>query len=325
MGDRGDFILKGRSCNAREEKIGLIVEKNKDEMIGIGAVLLSAVCFGMTSILIKTAFNLDLSPLQILALQSWLASLLLFVYGLLFNHKMFTISKRNAVILLFQGLIGSLGTSMFYAYALLYLPVAVATLLLYLYPVLVLGAGVIFLHKKVGSMEKVALICTFLGTVLASGSFSGFEGIPLVGVLLGIAAALAYAFFNVMGEIALQEVSPLTAMCYSQWFSSLGLIFYLKGNILQISWSNPNIWGIGIALATIASILPFYLIMFGIKKVGSDRASILSTFELPVTFIMAALILKEIPSLAQWAGGGFVLAGIILLNWRSSHEREQTG
>lgn len=303
----------------------MIVEKNKDEIIGVGAVLLSAVCFAMTSILIKTAFNLDLTPLQILALQSWLASLLLLVYGLLFDHKMFAVSKRNAVRLLFQGVIGSLGTSMFFTYALLYLPVSVATLLLYLYPVLVLGAGFMFLNKKVGSMEKIALACTFLGTILASGSLSGFEGIPLVGVLLGIAAALAYAFFNVMGEVALQEVSPLTAMCYSQWFSSLGLIIYLKGNILQLPWSNPNIWGMGIALATIASILPFYLIMFGIKKVGSDRASILSTFELPVTFIMAALILKEIPSLAQWVGGGFVLVGIMLLNWRSSHEREQTG
>lgn len=302
----------------------MILEKNKAEIIGVGAVLLSAVCFAMTSILIKTAFKLALSPFQILALQSWLASLILLVYGLLFNHKMFTISKRNAVILLFQGLIGSLGTSVFYAYALLYLPVSVATLLLYLYPVLVLGAGVIFLHKKVGSMEKIALACTLLGTILASGSLSGFEGIPLAGVLLGIAAAFAYAFFNVIGEIALQEVSPLTGMSYSQWFSSLGLIFYLKGNILQIPWSNPNILGIGIALATIASILPFYLIMFGIKKVGSDRASILSTFELPVTFITAALLLKEIPSLAQWTGGGLVLVGIILLNWRGPHEREQT-
>ncbi|AHF06360.1 DMT family transporter [Desulfitobacterium metallireducens] len=303
----------------------MLDEKNKQRIIGEGAVLLSAVCFAMTSMLIKTAFSLDLSPLQILALQSWIASLLLLLYGLIFNRKIFVVSKRNAVILVFQGLIGSLGTSLFYAYALLYLPVSVATLLLYLYPVLVLGAGVVFLHKKVGLMEKTALACTFVGTTLASGSFSGFEGIPLLGVLLGIIAAITYAFFNVVGEVALQEVSPLTAMAYSQWFSSLGLIFYLKGNILQLPWSNLDIWGIGLALATIASIVPFYLIMFGIQKVGSDRASILSTFELPVTFVMAALILKEIPRLAQWAGGGFVLVGIILLNWRSSHEREQTG
>lgn len=300
----------------------MIDEKNKRELIGVGAVLLSAVCFALTSILIKTAYTLDLSPFQILALQSWIASLLLLLYSFLFDRKILRISKRTSLILAFQGLIGSLGTSVLYAYALLYLPVSMAILLLYLYPVLVLGVGGVFLHKKIGSKEKIALLCTLAGTTLASGILSGVGGIPLGGVLLGIAAAVAYASFNVVGEVALHEVSPMTAMCYSQWFSSLGLILYFKGDILQIPWSSPGVLGMGVAFATIASILPFYLILVGIQKIGSDKAAILSTFELPVTFFMAAFILKEIPSPAQLLGGGFVLGGIILLNWRNSYERE---
>lgn len=302
----------------------LFIHKSKQGIIGEIAVLLSAVCFAMTSILFKTAYTLDLSPVQILALQSWIASSLLLLYGLFFNRKIFFISKRNSLLLVLQGLVGSLGTSILYAYALFFLPVSMATLLLYLYPVLVMGAGVVFLHKKVGLKETIALLLTLAGTTLASGIFSGVNGVPLVGVLLGIASAIAYTSFNLIGEVALQEVSPFTAMCYSQWFSSLGLMLYLRGNLFQIPWSSPEVWKIGIALATIASIFPFYLIMFGIKKIGSDRAAILSTFELPIAFILAALILREIPSLVQWAGGGFVLAGIILLNWRSSDEYEQT-
>lgn len=297
----------------------------KNKVIGVSSVLFSAVCFAMTSILIKTAFSLELTPFQILALQSWIASLILLAYGIIFDHKIFKISKRIALILTFQGLIGSLGTSVLYAYALLYLPVSMAILLLYLYPVLVMGLGVFFLKKKVGLKEIFALVCTLLGTTLASGILSGIGEISLKGILFGIASAVAYASFNVVGEVALNEVSPLTAMSYSQWFSSLGLLLYFKGNVLQIPWSNPEVWGLGIAFATIASILPFYLILVGIQKIGSDQAAILSTFELPVTFIMAAIVLKEIPSQAQWLGGGFVLSGIIMLNWRSSYERKQTG
>lgn len=296
----------------------------KQKLLGTGAVLLSAVCFAMTSILIKTAYSLKLTPMQILALQSWIASLLLFGYGLIFKPSLFAISKRNALILVFQGLIGSLGTSVLYAYALLYLPVSLASLLLYLYPVLVMVAGVVFFHKKSGLKEKIALVCTFVGTTLASGILGGVEGIPLNGVLLGFAAAVAYASFNIVGEVALQTVSPLTAMCYAQWFSSLGLLLYFRGNMAQIPWESPEVWGIGFALATIASILPFYLILFGIQKIGADQASIISTFELPVAFFLAALILEEIPNRAQWVGCGFVLAGIILLNWRNSYESEQT-
>lgn len=299
----------------------MINAKSKQQVLGVGAVLLSATCFSLTSILIKTAFSLGLNPFQTLALQSWLASFLLLFYGLIFERRLFKISRRTALILSFQGLAGSLGTSILYAYALLYLPVSVAILLLYLYPVLVLGAGVVFLHKKIGPKEGIALLLTLVGTTLASGIFTGVAGVALGGVLLGLAAAVAYAIFNVVGEMALQEVSPLTAMSYSQWFSSLGLILYFRGDIFQIPWSSPEVWGMGIALATVASIFPFYLILVGIQKIGSDKAAILSTFELPVTFLMAALFLNEIPNLIQMAGGGLVLGGIILLNWRGSNER----
>ncbi|MHB1407464.1 MAG: EamA family transporter, partial [Desulfitobacteriaceae bacterium] len=77
-------------------------------VLGIGAVLLSATCFAATSILIKLAYRYGLTPPQVLAWQSWLASIMLLVYALVFQREIFKVSRQSLKVLAVQGLIGSL-------------------------------------------------------------------------------------------------------------------------------------------------------------------------------------------------------------------------
>ncbi|KLU60139.1 EamA-like transporter family protein [Peptococcaceae bacterium CEB3] len=299
---------------------------NRKRGLGVGAVLLSATCFALTSILLKIALHLGLTPLAILALQSWLASVLLLAYDLIFRRDIFRLSGRKTLaVLALQGIVGSLGTSILYTYALVYLPVSVATLLLYLYPAFVLAAGVLFWNKKAGVKEMTALLLTLAGTILASGVLAGARHVSVLGVILGFASALAYTVFNLVGEVALTQISPLATMSFSQWFSSLGLVFALRGGWTAIPWHDYRILGVGLALATVASIFPFYFLLVGIKHIGSDQAAILSTFELPMTFVLAELFLGEVPGWSQWGGGFLVLAGIILLNWRGFRGEAREG
>lgn len=289
-------------------------------MQGVSAVLAAGTGYALMSILVKGAFRLGLGPTQVIVLQSWLSSLMLLFYAVCFNHKLFKISVRLLGLIIIQGVVGTLGTSLLYAYSLKFLPVSVAILLLYLYPAIVLAAGMLVWHKRVSSQEMAAFLLTLAGTTLASGIFAGVNGVALIGIFLGIAAALAYASFNIIGEFILAKTSPLTAMCYSQWVCAVVLLVILKGDVMNIPWQDPQTWKFGFLLATVASIIPFYMILVGINLLGSDKAAILSTFELPMTFILAAVFLNEFPTRDQWIGGGLVLGGIILLNWRSQSE-----
>lgn len=293
----------------------------KRRLQGVGAVLGAGTGYALMSILVKGAFQLGLGPIQVIALQSWIASLLLLIYAVLFKRQIFRVTFRTLGILVMQGVIGALGTSLLYAYSLKYLPVSVAILLLYLYPALVLAFGVVIWHKRVGRQELIAFFLTLAGTTLASGIFSGVNGVALIGIVLGLSAAMAYAAFNILGEIALAKVSPLVAMCFTQWVCAIALLIIMKGDILSIPWQNAQTWEIGILLATVASIIPFYMILVGIERLGADQAAILSTFELPMTFIMAAVFLNEFPTRDQWIGGSLVMGGILLLNWRFKGEQ----
>ena len=298
-----------------------IVQKRR--LQGVAAVLAAGTGYAFMSILVKRAFQLGLGPIQVIALQSWIASLVLLIYAVVFKREIFRVSSHTLWLLALQGVVGALGTSLLYAYSLKYLPISVAILLLYLYPALVLAVGVLIWHKRVGRQELLALLLTLAGTTLASGIFSGVAGVAGVGILLGLAAAMAYAVFNIVGEIVLAKVSPLVAMCYTQWVCAIALLVILKGDIMSIPWQNTRTWEVGLLLATVASILPFYMILVGIERLGADQAAILSTFELPMTFILAAVFLNEFPTGDQWIGGSLVLGGILLLNWRRNGEQRK--
>lgn len=293
----------------------------KRRMQGVVAVLVAGTGYALMSILVKKAFRLGLDPIQVIALQSCLASILLLSYVVFFKREVFKVPLRTLGLLAIYGVVGALGTSLLFAYALKFLPVSVAILLLYLYPALVLAAGVLIWHKRVGRQELVALLLTLGGTTLASGIVSGVGAVAWIGIVLGLASAMAYASFNILGEIVLAKVSPFVAMCFTQWVCAIVLLMILKDDIMSIPWQNAQTWEVGLLLATVASIMPFYMILVGIERLGAGQAAILSTFELPMTFILAAVFLNEFPTGEQWVGGGLVMGGILLLNWRRIGEQ----
>jgi len=298
-----------------------VQDVQKRRMQGVVAVLVAGTGYALMSILVKKAFRLGLDPIQVIALQSCLASILLLSYVVFFKREVFKVPLRTLGLLAIYGVVGALGTSLLFAYALKFLPVSVAILLLYLYPALVLAAGVLIWHKRVGRQELVALLLTLGGTTLASGIVSGVGAVAWIGIVLGLASAMAYASFNILGEIVLAKVSPFVAMCFTQWVCAIVLLMILKDDIMSIPWQNAQTWEVGLLLATVASIMPFYMILVGIERLGAGQAAILSTFELPMTFILAAVFLNEFPTGEQWVGGGLVMGGILLLNWRRIGEQ----
>jgi drug/metabolite transporter (DMT)-like permease len=58
------------------------------------------------------------------------------------------------------------------------------------------------------------------------------------------------------------------------------------------------------------------LLLAGIVRTGATRAALLSTVEPVVTIALAAVLLGDRLSGPQLAGGGLVLAAVLLTQWR---------
>jgi drug/metabolite transporter (DMT)-like permease len=140
----------------------------------------------------------------------------------------------------------------------------------------------------------------------------GWEGQPL-GVILGIGAALIYSLYILTGNRILRDVPvfPSSAVIMMSAGAAFGLLAAFQGLNLPESVSGwMAIFGLTI-LSTIIAILAF---MAGMQRVGPTNAALLSTLEPVVTVALAALLLGESLTFLKIAGGGLILAAVLILS-----------
>lgn len=276
-------------------------------------VLLSATCFAAAAIIIKFAYTHGLSSWQMLVLQSLSASFILSIFYFIYPNRP-SFSWKTMLPPAIQGAIGSLGTSLAFFLALQYVDASLASVLLYTYPVFVTLGGVIFLKHRLLFNQVLALALTLVGVLMVMGIFFGIGSAWHVkGILLGLASGVTYAFYNLFGEVVVANNDSFVVTAVNQFASTIMLLLIKPGVILTAVSSGMFAWSLGALLAVLTSIIPFFLLLQGIKFLGATRSAIISTFELPVTMLLSYLFLKESITGMQLVGAALVLSGIIIL------------
>ena len=199
--------------------------------------------------------------------------------------------KRNGWILAISGAaIGINWILLFEAYR--YTTVAIATICYYLAPAFVtLGSPLV--GEKLSGKKLGCIGVAMLGMVFVSGVLQGDQHSSLLGVLLGLGAAVFYASVILMNK----KLSPIGA--YDKTLCQLGAASLVVapyilivggidfGGMTAFSWVMLSILGIvhtGIAYA---------LYFGGIKDVNAQTAAILSYLDPVLSILLSALILRE--------------------------------
>lgn len=274
-------------------------------------VLASASCFATAPILIKYAYGLGLTAWQIIMVQSVIASLILLAIHL-GRRKKCRLSWKVGVSLATQGIIGSLGTTLFFSFALQFLDASMEIALLYTYPAFVTVGSVVIFRYKVTPAHFVSLGLTLAGMLLTLNvAVIAREGQSLLGILLGLGSAVTYAFYNLWGERNLAHTDPLTVTTFTQLASTIGVVLIKSPLFLAKSFS-LEVLAIGFLLAVVTLVIPCFLLLRGISCIGASKAAIVSTFELPITMFLAVLLLKETITPGQLVGAALIIAAIIL-------------
>lgn len=289
-------------------------------LLGTVAALGSAFTFASYSIWVKYAYNY-LQPWELLSLQSLLASALLLLVNLHQGWKDLKLPLQTLRQLVLLGLVGTMLSNICFTWSIRYLSPAMATILLYTYPALVILGSTFWLKKKVTNYHWLAVALTFLGSYLSvntldNGTFN------LLGIALALGSAICTAFYNLQGERVLTVVSPLAALTISQFASTAALFFIAPPRYL---WSGGLPWpGVLLALGTtiVASLIPFFLLLKGIALLGAGPISIISACELPIVAIYSFLFFNQKLSFYQLSGLLLVISAILVIHWS---ERHQTG
>lgn len=212
-------------------------------------------------------------------------------------------------------------------FALTLIDASLERVLLFSYPALVVGVQA-FLEKRWPSRRVLlALASTYAGVFLVVGGFdptllrANAQGAALVLVCAG---TLAYYFFA-NARVA-NRIGSVPFAFFGMTAAGLGLTTYLyatKGwpgfHVPPDAW--PTMWVMVLAV----TVLPLLMLAEGVKLIGAERSSILSTVGPPSTLLIAWIALDERMTGWQLAGTLAIIVGILILEIRRARPLAETG
>jgi drug/metabolite transporter (DMT)-like permease len=281
---------------------------------------LGAMCgFAATAILAKFAYLAGANPLTLLVGRHVFVPVALAAYCAARRRKLW-LPKSLRGRALFLGLVLA-GNSIGYIGAVRYIPVSLAVLIFYTYPLIVALLSRLFDQKPLGAIKIGALLGAFAGLVLLLGALSG-AALDGRGIALAALAAvtLGNVFFwsdRLLGQAqagsanGARAIDPLAVKFHMLLGCGIGilLVFALFG-----AWVPPATrfgWMAACGFA-VAYLLSFVALFSAIPLLGAVKASLLANIEPLVTVLLAAALLGERLKPVQLAGGALVIGAILV-------------
>lgn len=282
-------------------------------------IALGASSYGMLATFVKMAYDEGFTLAEVTLSQFTFGFIVLFLLTLLRKkeptaHPTHKPGIKNILKLMAAGT--SMGlTSIFYYKAVQYIPVSVGIVLL----MQTVWMGVILemiLQKKLPSFRKIiAVIIILAGTVLATNMLNQSVSLNPTGFAWGMLAALSYTATMYASNTIELGFPPLKRSLYMilGGFVVICCVFYASLN-LDFSFKIFLRWGP--ALSLFGTILPPLLFTRGMPLTGMGLGSIIASIEIPVSILMAHIILKEPVNFFQWIGVILILFAVVLMNLR---------
>jgi drug/metabolite transporter (DMT)-like permease len=282
----------------------------KQEHKGALLIVMSAACYGFMAIFVKFAYAGQANLATVLSGRFVMASLFLWLLVAVLRQPA-RVSGSEMGSLLLLSFFGYGLTSTLYFASLLYISAPIASILLFIYPVLVTLFETVFYRYPLSLKKAAALALSTTGLVLVMGNVS--SGVNMRGVVLALGSALSYATHILYGKKLVGKHTPLMVTAYVLSFPAIGFALYglASGGVKLDLPAGTWLWILAVAvISTCMSILFLYA---GLRRLEAGKASIISTLEIIVTVSFSALLLGESVTAIQAMGGAMILGGIVVL------------
>ncbi|XP_057213954.1 solute carrier family 35 member G1 isoform X1 [Triplophysa rosa] len=308
-------------------------QKEKAACPGLGLLysLLASVFFSVAALLVKKID--DMHAIQISAIRCFFQ--MLFVMPAMIYYKIGFIGPRDMRIYLFlRGFLGSNAMILLY-YAVLQMPLADATVIMFSNPVFTALLAWIFLKERCTIWDVVFTVFTLTGVILIArppflfgARVSGIEG-EYTNHIKGTVAALAGAVGAACTMVILRKMGKSVHYYLSVWYYAVvGLIECVVVLFILDDWRMPEcgwdrwtlmaIGVLGIAGQT------FLTKALQIEKAGP--VALMRTMDVVLAFILQFLFLNRKPT--WWSLGGALCvtvstSGVAVRKWFTSTRRQR--
>jgi drug/metabolite transporter (DMT)-like permease len=287
---------------------------------GLVLGVVSALAFSSSGPFVKPLLEAGWSLGAALLVRMGIAGLVLSPALFLAIRRERSFIRRHWRLIAGFGLMPVLGCQLFFFSAMQRMPVAVALLIQYLAPVMLVALVWVRTRKAPSALvlwgSAVAIVGLVLVVDISGASFD------LLGTLFALAAAVCVCAYFVISERAGDDLPPVAlaasgllagalvigVMCFTgiMPFVAPQVSVVLAG--VEVPWYVPMLW-----VAGVATTLGYAFGVMAVPLIGSRVASFVGLSEVLFALGFAWLFLAEVPAPIQFAGGALILVGVVLV------------
>lgn len=266
---------------------------------------------GLTAKWLFVSTGSQVEPATLSAARAVVSTVMLLVYLGAFRRRELVVRLRDIPFLAVFGVLGLAMVHFTYFAAIQLTNVPTAILLEYLAPILVLAVSVAFLGERLTWALPAGVILSVTGCALMVGAIGG-DGLKIspAGLGWGLASALFFALYTVLGKYAAPRFSAWTLLTYGLGFAALFWLIWLRGPGPVIAVLSDQRRAIAVvSMALFSTIIPFGAFLTALHHIDATKASITATLE-PV---LAGVGTYLIPALYAPLGGLQLLGGLLVI------------
>ena len=281
--------------------------------IGILVVFLATVFLSTKSIWAKLIYLDSLSPLNVLvcravlSLPFFLIPMIRFEWNSVNKSKVFKYSFLGAILYVSSSIADFIG--------LLYISASLERAVLFTFPIYVflLSSDL----SRITFSKVILIVSTVLGlAIMFNPTVDNHLIDTLIGISLVLLSAVFWALFIIYSKRTVSNISPTiftsTYMCITTVLLLFGFIIDSKNFTTFLTLQTHTMIYL-VFLAIFCSIIPSYLMSFGLKKINASLAAVISAMGPIVTLGLDVVILNHNLALNEIIGAIIVTACVTCL------------
>ena len=297
-----------------------------------------AILFSTKAILVKLAFRETHTDALTLLTLRMLLSLPFYLLVAFWGSRQegnVKMNRRQWIWVIGLGLLGYYLSSFFDFVGLQYISAGLERLILFLYPSFSVLINSVAFRQRISKAQYWALGLTYTGIGIAYfGELKIDTGNPNFywGSFLVFLCAVTYAFYLSGTGKMVPLLGAAKFTTYSMLAATIAVLshFFLREAFgtqpaLPVGAGSGMLWGYGLALALIATVIPSFMLSAGMKRIGANNAAIVTSVGPVSTILQAHFFLGDPIFAEQVIGTALVIVGVLLIGWKGQKQEAAAG
>ena len=284
-------------------------------------LLAMTVAFGsMAFTLVKLVLK-EISPLNLATGRVVVSALVFTAVVMRSPHRRRPIARSDRVRVLLCGFGGSAVFHLLFSWGQMHVSVAIASVIMATFPVMVAIGEVAFLHHRLRRPQVAGLVLAAAGcAVIGVAGGGSHTGSTFTGMLAVMLSTLTWAGVTVATRSIADRYDPW-------WLNTpgtvIGAVFILIIDIPglhEFASLSLKAWIAVIWLGSASSAFIYFAMARVMTVISATTTASISTVVTPTSVIVAWAILGNAPRLTEVLGGLVVIAGVVLVTQRATTE-----